>query len=203
MFGPAPDPPPVLHTAPRAGYRNPQFPMTHAPTAAAPYPEFDAARGRQPEPSGNYRSQIDTRSPLDAGKRAAVRKVRSPYTKPGYAASQSLALGGSGRSVAALGRALSDLSDNALNRGMEQFDSQYRTEAEQARAEDVQSQRQNTFDRFRMDMMKAMYDADTWSRWASSKEDLRAHYQRELANSKSIVTQAVTRGLMGMLGSFI
>lgn len=200
MFGPAPKPPPVLHTAPRAGVVNPQFPNDHPPTTKAPYPEFDANRNRQLEPQGVYESVIDTHSPVDAGTRAKISRVTSAWSNPTTANIRSLSMGDSGaKSISAMNRALSDMSRNALSRGTEQFETQYRTEAEQSRSEDIQSQRGNTFDRFKMDVMKAIYDADTWSRWSSSKSDIKAHYERELANSKSIVTQAVIRGMMSML----
>mgnify|MGYP003343376339 CR=1 FL=1 len=201
-------PDPLYFSGAQQGYATKQFPfVTPAGRAkdgfAAPWQEF-ADPLKQPEPKGNYASNIDTRSPIDSGQMRSISNVYSQWSPPGAIASQALGYGSAGaRSAGALGRGLSDLSKTALQRGTQQFGAQYRTEAEQARGEDIQSQRQNTMDRFKMDMSKAIFDADTWSRWQSEQSDIKAHYKRELANSNSIVTQAVIRGVMGLIGGFL
>lgn len=170
----APKPPPPLGQGPKAGFPHPRF-KTVGPT----------------EPSGNYASQINTQAPIDSARSKEIADVKNPYKT--YSTSSG------DRSRAAFSRSLADTSSNALRRATDEFNTQYRQQAEKSRAEDVLAQRQNTFDRFRMDVFRDIFDEDTRTHYQTETENLKADYEREKKNAQAQVTAA----FMGMLGGLI
>jgi hypothetical protein len=170
----APTPPPPLGQGPKAGFPHPRFKTVGAL-----------------EPSGNYTSQISTQAPIDPARQRDVADVKNPFRSYGTSSGD--------RSRAAFSQSLADTSRNALRRATDEFNTQYRQQAEKSRAEDVLAQRQNTFDRYRMDVFREIFDEDTRTHYQTETENLKADYEREKKNAQAQVAAA----FLGMLGGLI
>lgn len=185
-MGPAPTPPPPLGTAPRIGFPHPKFPTV--------------GTARSGDPSGNYQSQIDTSSPF---KRTLLDTVASTITPApirafnavGSTVAKSMA---GDQSRQAFSRSLTDTSNNALRRSMDEFNTEYRGQAEKSLANDVLAQRQSVFDRYRMQVLADVFGADVLTGFDMKQKTLSAHYEREKKNSQAMVTAAILR----MVGAF-
>lgn len=188
-MGPAPKKPPRLYGAPVAGVENSQFPTIGTT-----------------EPKGDYRSQInDYRSgnPIDAARTKVIASVALPFSLPA-GLSMSYFPGASGdKSRAAFAQATGNMSGNALRRATDEYNVGYKTQAQQAVAQDINAQRQNTFDRWTMDVMKLIFDEDTIKRFESAINDTSAYYEREKKNSQAMVTAAMLRMVGGLLGGLL
>jgi len=172
-----PKEPPPLGRMPQPGFPNPRFP-TVGPTEIEP-------------PPGGYQSSIDTRPPLDAGRMAQISRVAQ---QP-----QSYGSDSGAASRAGLSRAMADFSSQTLDRSSDQFNQQYRQQAEKARAEDILAQRQNASDRFQMEVYKAIFGADTDLRYTTGIKDLTQYWNTERWNENAKQTAM----WLSFLGSLI
>jgi hypothetical protein len=84
-------------------------------------------------------------------------------------------------------------------RSADEFNTKYRSQAEQARAQDILSQRQNAQDRFRMDSSKATFDTDTNIRFSEGIEDIYARGKRARSAAQAQITAAALRMLGGLI----
>lgn len=168
--GRPPDPPP-LGRAPVAGFPNPRFP-TVGPTDIAP-------------PPGGYQSIIDTRAPFNPAQMIQMANVLAP--------SMNFGTGSGDQSRAAFARGMQDTSKAALMRSADQFNTDYQRQAEKSRSEDFLSQRQNAADRFRMELFKAIFDADTDTRYTTGIKDLSQYYATEKWNQETKRTAMALR----------
>lgn len=173
-MGPVPKRPPPIGRGPQAGFDSPRFPVV-GPTDA----------------KGFYRSHISTKEPLGHSVRQTIAAVKTPYT------SNSQSSGN--RSRAEFANATAKTSSNAIQRSTDEFNTKYRAQAEQARAQDILSQRQNAQDRFRMDSQKAIFDVDTNIRFTEGIEDIYARGQRARSAAQAQVTAAILRMLGGLI----
>lgn len=98
----------------------------------------------------------------------------------------------------AFSRSLTDTSNNALRRSMDEFNTEYRGQAEKSLANDVLAQRQSVFDRYRMQVLADVFGADVLTGFDMKQKTLSAHYEREKKNSQAMVTAAILR----MVGAF-
>lgn len=183
-MGPAPPKPPPLGLAPKVGFEHPKFPTVG-----------------QKEPTGTYRSQIDTRRTFA---NPALRDLVLDTVVPGRktlgrldAAASSVA-GNASRS--AFARALTDRTNSALDTAMESYDVERQSQAEKSRADDVLAQRQNVFDTFKLNKFKDVYDTDVLTGFDQKVKDLAAYYVRERKNAEAQVTAAALRMVGGFLG---
>lgn len=180
-MGPAPEKPIRIWGAPVAGVPNPQFP-TLGP----------------PEPTGNYRTQINdyrVGNPINAGMQREITKVPQAFKSDSTSAGD--------RTRDAFSRSVADTSRNALARGTDTYNVAYKTQAQKAVSEDINAQRQSMFDRHRMNVMKLIFDEDTAKRFESSINDISAYYERERKNSEAMVTAAMLRMFGGILGGLL
>jgi hypothetical protein len=99
----------------------------------------------------------------------------------------------------ALSRAVSDISSNALGRSADQFNQQYRQQAEKSRSEDILAQRQNASDRFQMDVFKAIFGEDTNTRYSEGIKDLRQYWTTERHNENAKQTAMMLSFIGGLL----
>ena len=172
-----PEDPPPLGRMPQPGFSSPRFP-TVGPTEIQP-------------PPGGYQSSISTRAPIDAGK---MRQLASVYQTP-----QSYGSGAGAASRAGMSRAVSDFSKQSLRKSADEFNTQYRQQAEKARAEDILAQRQNASDRFQMDVYKAIFGADTDTRYTTGIKDLSQYWHTERLNENAEQTAMWLSMLGGLL----
>jgi hypothetical protein len=174
--GKPPDPPPAGR-GPVAGYTNPRFPSVGPSKVAVP--------------AGGYQSIISTAPPIDAGQRKQIANVTAPYTSNRRTAGD--------QSRSAFARALTDTSSNALTRGTDQFNTDYRKQAEKSLSEDILAQRQNATDRFNMDMFKDIFDVDTSTRYTEGIKDGSQMFETEKRNEQAKRTAMIMR----MIGSLL
>ena len=168
------DPPPIGRLPMGA---NPRF-----PTIGATAPTI---------PPGGYQSIISTKPPIDA---AAAKRLTNAYTP--YS-SYSQTSGNQSRS--ALSRALLDTTKGAVGRAGDDFNQQYRQQAEKSRAEDILSQRQNAADRFQMESARDVFGADESNRYSEGIKDMRQYFSTEKANEQAKRTAIVMRFLGSLL----
>ena len=142
-------------------------------------------------PPGGFQSVIDTREPLDAGQARQVSNVQQPFS------SDRKTAGDQYRS--AFARALTDTSSNALDRATDTFSTDFKKQAEKSRSEDVLAQRQNSTDRFRMDVFKNIFDEDTRTRYTESIKDGSQMFDTEKRNEQAKRTAMIMR----MIGSLL
>lgn len=173
-MGKSPTQPPPLGKGPKIGFENPRFPTIG---------NF--------EPKGNYVSQISTQAPIDPAQQARVQDVKNPF--------QSFGTSSGDLSRSAFSRALTDTSKNALGRATNEFNTQYQQQAEKSRAEDILSQRQNTFDRNKMNVFKDIFDEDTATHYDTEVKDLNAYFEREKKNAQAEMAAAWLRMLGGLI----
>jgi hypothetical protein len=170
------DPPP-LGRMPAPGFRSPRFP-TVGPTEIQP-------------PAGGYQSSISTRPPLDPGRMAQISSVKQTP--------QSYGSGAGASSRAALSRSVSDFSKQSLNKSADKFNTEYRQQAEKARAEDILAQRQNASDRFQMEVYKAIFGEDTDTRYTTGIKDLSQYWHTERLNENAEQTAMWLSMIGGLL----
>jgi len=173
-MGKSPTQPPPLGKGLKAGFVNPRFDTIGT---------F--------EPKGDYASQISTRAPIDPAQQARVQSVKNAF--------QSYGTSSGDQSRSAFSRALTDTSKNALGRATDEFNTQYRQQAEKSRAEDVLAQRQNTFDRNKMNVFKDIFDQDTATHYDTEVKDLNAYFEREKKNAQAEMAAAWLRMLGGLI----
>lgn len=175
--GGKPDDPPPVGRGPVAGYSNPRFP-TVGPTDIRP-------------PSGGYQSIIGTDSPFNAGQMNRIADVKSP--------TQSYRSGAAAQSRNTFNRGMADTSRNTVQNAANTFTTDYQRQAEKSRSEDILAQRQNAADRFRMDLMKNMFDVDTNVRYTEGIKDLSQYRETEKRNEEAKRTAIVMRFLGSLL----
>jgi hypothetical protein len=147
-------------------------------------------------PKANYSSQINTKSPISGSRSQSLSKIQSPFSYSGTSSG--------GRSRSALASALIDPARTQIGRQIDQFNTQYQQQAQQSLAQDILSQRQSVMDRYRMDVMKDVFDTDTYTRKQQGEADLTAHYKREKRNAQAQAIAGIFGGLgMGILGALI
>lgn len=169
-------PPPPLGQQPKPGFANPRYPTIG---------KLDV-----PTPAGGYRSQISTQSPISAALLGRISDVPQAYK--GYTT------GSGDMSRTAFSRALSDTTRNAMNKSSDQFNVQYRTQAEKSRADDILAQRQNTTDRFRLENLFDVFGADVMQGFKTKIADLKAYQDREFKNADAKMVASILR----MVGGF-
>lgn len=172
-------------------------PKRPPPIGRAPQPGFDS--GRFPvigptEATGFFRSHIDTKEPLGQSVRNTIAAVKTPRLSD-----LSLSRSSGDRSRTAFAQATANTSRNAMLRSADEFNTKYRSQAEQARAQDILSQRQNAQDRFRMDSSKATFDTDTNIRFSEGIEDIYARGKRARSAAQAQITAAALRMLGGLI----
>ena len=172
-----PDDPRPVGRMPQPGVNSPRFP-TVGPTEIQP-------------PAGGYQSTISTRAPIDPSRMSAVTSVFSGLMPTGNSSGD--------QSRRALSRAVSDISSNALGRSADQFNQQYRQQAEKSRSEDILAQRQNASDRFQMDVFKAIFGEDTNTRYSEGIKDLRQYWTTERHNENAKQTAMWMSFIGGLL----
>jgi len=139
-------------------------------------------------PQADYASSISTARPISQSQAQSLSNVQNPFSYSGTSSG--------GRSRSALSRALTDPARFQIGRQIDQFNVQQQQQAQQSQAQDILSQRQNTMDRFRMEVMKDIFDTDTFTRYDQGEKDLTAHYKREAANA----TASAMAGMFGGIG---
>lgn len=175
-MGKPPDPP-KLGRGPVAGYDSPRFPTVGPADVSAP--------------AGGYQSVVSTKAPLDFGQMRQISNV-----KPAFKSSKT---GSGDRSRSAFARAMADTTSQGLSRATDKFQTDYRKQAEKSRAEDLLAQRQNQLDRYRMDVFKDIFDADTGTRYDEGTKDLNQYYETEKKNEQAKRTAI----LLSFLGSLL
>lgn len=141
------------------------------------------------EARGFYNSAISTREPMGHSVRQLIAAVKTPRL------SDMSATSAGDKSRAAFARATAQTSSNANLRSADEFNTKYRAQAEQARAQDILSQRQNAQDRFRMDSAKDTFDVDTKIRFTEGVEDIYARGKRARSAAQAQVTASILRML--------
>lgn len=174
---PVPKRPDPIGRAPQPGYESSQFPVVGP---------MDAR--------GFYSSAISTKEPLGQSVRNTIAAVKTPRLT-----NMSLSSSAGDRSRVGFAKATANTSRNAVQRSADEFNTKYRSQAEQARAQDVLSQRQNTQDRFRMDSSKSTFDFDTNVRYSEGVEDIYARGQRARSAAQAQITAAMLRMLGGLI----
>lgn len=174
---PVPKRPPPIGRAPVAGYDSGRFPVIGP---------MDA--------KGFYSSHISTSEPLGQSVRNTIAAVKTPRLS-----GMSFSNSAGDRSRAAFAQATANTSSNAIQRSADEFNTKYRSQAEQARAQDILSQRQNAQDRFRMDSSKATFDTDTNIRYSEGVEDIYNRGKRARSAAQAQITASFLRMLGGLL----
>lgn len=174
---PVPKRPDPIGRAPQPGYESSQFPVVGP---------MDAR--------GFYSSAISTREPLGQSVRNTIAAVKTPRLT-----NMSFSSSAGDRSRVGFAKATANTSSNAIQRSADEFNTKYRSQAEQARAQDILSQRQNAQDRFRMDSSKATFDTDTNIRYSEGVEDIYARGQRARSAAQAQMTAAFLRMLGGLI----
>lgn len=172
-------------------------PARPEPIGRAPNAGFDSTRHPvigPTEVNGFYRSQINTREPLGQSVRNTIASVKTPRMSD-----MSMSRSSGDRSRVDFAKATANTSRNAVLRSADEFNTKYRSQAEQARAQDVLSQRQNSQDRFRMDSSKSIFDKDTNVRFTEGVEDIYARGKRARSAAQAQVTAAALRMLGGLI----
>lgn len=82
---------------------------------------------------------------------------------------------------------------------MDEFNQQYRTQSEKSRAEDILAQRQNVFDRFRLEELAKVFNVDIRTGYTMKQRTLAAYYEREKKNSQAMVTASILRMVGGLI----
>ena len=168
--------PALLGVPPRAGFDHPQ------------YPRVLSARK---DPEQTYRSQIDTRAPLDSAVLSGLMDAPTAGGDSGASAA--------GRSASAFARSLTDTTNANMGAAADQFNQQYRQQAENARADDIRAQRANVFDRYRMDVSKDIFDTDLMTKYKTDIKTKEAYRLREVKNARNSVAAAA----IGMIGGLL
>lgn len=158
-----PKDPPPLGRSPQGGYTNPRFPSTWARDVSPP--------------TGGYQSIINTSAPLSTSQRAQLASVPRSF--------QSYGSGAANASRSAFSGALSGLTDSSVARAANEFETDYRRQAEKSRSEDILAQRQNSHDRYRMDVFRNIFDTDTDARYSEGIKDLRQKWFTEKENENA------------------
>lgn len=174
---PVPPKPPPIGRAPQAGFASGRFPVV-GPT----------------EVNGFYRSHIDTKEPLGQSVRKTIAAVKTPRLSD-----MSMSQSSGDRSRMEFAKATAQTSSNAVQRSSDEFNTKYRSQAEQARAQDALSQRQSAKDRLRMDSGKAGFDMDTLIRFSEGIEDIFARGKRARSAAQAQITAAFLRMLGGLI----
>ena len=169
--------PPPLGAGPKRGYDHPRFPTVGQPDVSAP--------------PGGYKSIIDTGPPIDAGQFKRISNVTQPFKSGGTGAGDG--------SRSAFARALTDTSSQAIQRATDKFSTDTRKQAEKSRSEDLLGQRQNQLDRYRMDVFKDIFDADTGTRYDEGTKDLNQYFDTEKKNEQAKRTAII----LSFLGSLL
>jgi hypothetical protein len=172
-----PERPAPIGPAPKAGVPNSAFPFV-GPTDFA----------------GIYQSHISAKEPLGQSVRNTIAAVKTPRLSD-----LSLSRSSGDRSRAEFAKATAGTSRNAMLRSADEFNTKYRSQAEQARAQDILGQRQNKQDRFRMDSAKAVFDEDTNVRFTEGIEDIFARGQRARSGAQAQITASFLRMLGGLI----
>lgn len=182
-MGPRPKKPPPLGLAPKVGFEHPKFPTIG-----------------QKEPEGTYRSQIDTARPIGPAITRSLLDVANPTSGLARRATDAMFSSNSGdASRSAFARSLTDTTRNAMARGVNEFETEYSTQAEKSRAEDVLAQRQNVFDTFRLNKLYDVFGEDVNVGFGQKVKDLSAYYERERKNSQAMITASFMRMLGGLI----
>lgn len=168
--------PALLGKPPKIGFEHPQ------------YPRVWSARK---DPEQTYRSQISTKPPIDSAALAGLMSGPESVNRTGA--------GAGGASRAAFNRSLADTASNAAGRQADEYNQQYRQQAENARADDIRAQRSNVMDRYRMDVSKDIFDADLMTKYQSDIKTKEAWRLREVKNARNQVLSSA----MGMLGGLL
>ena len=172
-----PNDPPPLGRSPRGGYSNPRF-------------KSDWPRDVSP-PTGGYQSIISTAAPFTGSQRQQL--AATPRMPTSYGT------GAGAQSRAALSGALSGLTSNAIQRSANEFETDYRRQAEKSRSEDILAQRQNVHDRYKMDVFKSIFDQDTDTRYTTGIKDLTQYWHTEKLNENAKQTAMWLSMIGGLL----
>jgi len=176
--GGKPADPAPLGEMPKGGFKNPRFKQI-GPMEVSP-------------PAGGYKSIISTAPPLDQAKLNRISNVTQSF-KGGYG-------GGAGdRSRAAFSRAMADTSKTGLMKAADNYNTEYQKQAEKSRAEDLQAQRSNATDRFRMDSGAAVYEEDTKTAYSEGIKDGSQNFETEKRNEEAKRTAMALSFLGGLL----
>jgi hypothetical protein len=125
-----------------------------------------------PAPTGTYRSAINTSAPLSQAFAQSLTAKKLP-------SSSNYGNSATGISRSAFANALLADTNRQTSQEIDRFNVAQRTQAEKSRAEDILSQRQSLSDRYRMDVMRDIFEADTDQRYRSGMKDLKEQYARE------------------------
>ena len=155
--------PPPLGRSPVGGYSNPRFPSTWARDVSPP--------------TGGYQSIISTAAPFSSTMRAQL--TSAPTTSKSYGS------GAGDASRSAFSGALAGLSNNAVGRAADEYETTYQRQAQKSLSEDILAQRQNQHDRYRMDVFKNIFDTDTDARFSEGIKDLRQKWFTEKENENA------------------
>ena len=165
-------------------------------------PQFPSVGPKQPEPpGGQYQSQIDTKpfGAIDPGIMRQIQQTMTPISVRALVGAFE-GVGQTGgkagnASRAAFARGVTDTSSNAVGRASDKFNTEFTAQAEKSRAEDINAQRENTFDRFRMDVMNAIFGADRMMAYQTDLADIKAYAKREIANASAKFWSSFLGGL--------
>lgn len=160
---------PAIGRAPQGA--NARFP-TVGPTGLTP-------------PPGGYQSIIDTSPPLNQGQQNQVAKTTLPLVSFGWENGKM--------SLSAFGRALTDNSNSSLRSGMSDYQQQYVNQAQKARADDLQTQKQSAMDRYTMNSANAVFGADTSTHYIQGIKDLAQNLATQKWNEQTERTAALIR----------
>lgn len=174
---PVPERPKPIGRGPQAGFDSKRFPVIGP---------MDA--------TGFYSSHISTREPLGQSVRNTIAAVKTPRLSD-----MSMSRSAGDRSRVEFAKATANTSSNAVQRSADEFNTKYRSQAEQARAQDVLGQRQNVQDRFRMDSSRAVFDKDTNVRYSEGVEDIYARGKRARSAAQAQITASFLRMLGGLI----
>lgn len=141
-----------------------------------------------PAPNTTYRSQISVAPPIS-------RSQEQLLTRMPNVAGKSYDNSAAGLTRGVFAQSLLDSGADEMRQNINKLNVAQQTQAEKSRAEDILSQRQNSHDRFRMDIMRDIFEADTHQRFISGVKDLKAQYAREKKNAQASVTASILGGL--------
>lgn len=181
-MGPAPKKPDPLGIHPKVGFEHPKFPTVG-----------------QKEPTGVYRSQIDTAKPIGPALTGLLSNVANPFGAAAQRALGSMTSSAGDSSRSAMARSLMDTTNNAMERGVDDFNTEYVAQAEKSRGDDYLAQRQNVMDTFRLDKLYDVYGVDALTGFQQKVKDLAAYYEREKKNSQAMVTASLLRMVGGLI----
>lgn len=171
----------------QVGWASPQFPQV-GPKEPAP-------------PGGQYQSQIDAKpfGAIDPGIARVIGRTMTPISIRALAGAFE-GVGQTGgkagnASRGAFARGVTDTTNNAVGRSTDKFNTEYTAQAEKSRAEDINAQRESTFDRFRMDVMNAIFGEDRMMSYQTDLADIKAYAKREIANAQARFWSSFLGGL--------